>query len=71
MKKDALKEQQKKCINLDYLKQRTKDNPKSIMEMITLYLEQAPGLVSTMKQSLQNKDWPKLQAAVHKMISSF
>ena len=71
MKKEAVQEQQKKCINLDYLKQRTKDNPKLIMEMIALYLEQTPPLVIAMKQSLQNKDWPKLQAAVHKMIPSF
>jgi HPt (histidine-containing phosphotransfer) domain-containing protein len=70
-KKGSVQEQQKKCINLDYLKQRTKDNPKLIMEMIALYLEQTPPLVSAMKQSLENKDWPKLQAAVHKMIPSF
>jgi hypothetical protein len=56
MKKEAVQEYQKKCIYLDYLKQRTKDNPKLILEMIALYLEQTPRLVSAMKQSLQNKD---------------
>ena len=42
-----------------------------MMEMILLYLEQTPQLISAMKQSLHDKDWPSLQAAVHKMIPSF
>ncbi len=60
-----------KCTDLDYLTHRTKSNPTLMMEMITLYLEQTPPLIKTMKQSLQNKDWNSLQAAVHKMIPSF
>jgi two-component system CheB/CheR fusion protein len=60
-----------KCINLEYLIQRTKSDPKMMMEMITLYLEQTPPLVSAMKQGLQDEDWNKLYAAVHKMIPSF
>jgi hypothetical protein len=39
--------------------------------MISLYLEQTPPLINTMKQSFHNKDWISLQAAVHKMIPSF
>ena len=42
-----------------------------MMEMISLYLEQTPPLVSTMKQSFADKDWKLLQSAVHKMIPSF
>ena len=60
-----------KCINLDYLMLRTKSNPILMMEMISLYLEQTPPLISTMKQSLQDKDWNSLYASVHKMIPSF
>jgi CheY-like chemotaxis protein len=60
-----------KCTNLDYLLRRTKSNPKLMIEMISLYLEQTPSLVSTMKQSLQDKNWDLLQSAVHKMIPSF
>ena len=60
-----------KCIDLDYLNQRTRSNPALMMEMIALYLEQTPPLISTMKQCLQNKDWKRLHAAVHKMIPSF
>ena len=60
-----------KCIDLDYLNRRTKSNPKLMMEMISLYLEQTPTLISTMKESLVIKDWSSLYAAVHKMIPSF
>jgi CheY-like chemotaxis protein len=60
-----------KCTDLNYLIHRTKSDPKLMMEMISLYLEQTPPLVSAMKQSLQDEDWNKLDAAVHKMIPSF
>jgi len=60
-----------RCIDLDYLMHRTKSDPALMMEMITLYLEQTPPLVSTMKQSFHDKDWDLLHAAVHKMIPSF
>ena len=66
-------EQNKKsrCIDLNYLNQRTKSNPVLMMEMISLYLEQTPPLVISMKQSMKNKDWNGLYSAVHKMIPSF
>ncbi|MES2396280.1 MAG: ATP-binding protein [Bacteroidota bacterium] len=60
-----------KCIDLKYLNQRTKSNPAIMMEMISLYLEQTPPLINTMKQSLLDQDWNSLRAAVHKMIPSF
>ncbi|MBV6429868.1 MAG: Aerobic respiration control sensor protein ArcB [Haliscomenobacter sp.] len=60
-----------KCTNLEYLTQRTKNNPTLIMEMITAYLEQTPHLISAMKLSAQDKDWDALYATVHKMIPSF
>ncbi len=60
-----------KCIDLKYLSHRTKSNPKLMSEMISLYLEQTPPLIISMKQSLKNKDWTLLNAAVHKMIPSF
>jgi len=62
---------QLKCIDLEYLIHRTKSNPKLMMEMISLYLEQTPPLIKVMKQSFHDKDWASLQAAVHKMIPSF
>ena len=57
--------------NLNYLNIRTKSNRVLMMEMISLYLEQTPPLINTMKQSLFDKDWKLLQATVHKMIPSF
>lgn len=60
-----------RCIDLQYLIRRTKSNPILMMEMISLYLEQTPPLINTMKHSLLNKDWGSLYAAVHKMIPSF
>jgi PAS domain S-box-containing protein len=60
-----------KCVDLDYLIQRTKSDPALMMEMISLYLEQTPPLVNAMKQSLEDKDWDLLHASVHKMIPSF
>jgi len=60
-----------KCTDLDFLNRRTKSDPKLMMEMISLYLEQTPPLVSAMKEGLKNKDWKSLYSAVHKMIPSF
>jgi len=60
-----------KFIDLSYLTQRTKSDPKLMMQMISLYLEQTPPLISIMKQGLHDKDWNALQGAVHKMIPSF
>jgi PAS domain S-box-containing protein len=60
-----------RCVDLDYLLHRTKSNQALMIEMISLYLEQTPPLISAMKQSLQEKDWKLLQKTVHKMIPSF
>lgn len=53
MEKDQSKKL--KCIDLTYLKHRTKSNPKLMREMISIYLEQTPTLISAMKQSLLEK----------------
>lgn len=60
-----------RCIDLVYLNQRTKSNPTLMMEMISLYLQQTPPLIDTIKQSFADKNWPLLGAAAHKMIPSF
>jgi PAS domain S-box-containing protein len=60
-----------KCTDLNYLIHRTRSNPELMMEMISLYLEQTPPLISAMRQGLYDKDWHSLYAAVHKMIPSF
>jgi HPt (histidine-containing phosphotransfer) domain-containing protein len=42
-----------------------------MMEMISLYLEQTPPLITSMKRSLRDKDWEALYTAAHKIIPSF
>ena len=59
------------CIDLTYLKQRTKSNPALMTEMITLYLTQTPVLIKTIKQSLLDENWSLLSATIHKIIPSF
>jgi CheY-like chemotaxis protein len=59
------------CIDMTYLAEHTNSNPKLMMEMISLYLVQTPPLVTVMRQCLEEEDWDKLYAAVHKMIPSF
>ncbi len=60
-----------KYVDLTYLKQRTKSSPKLMTEIIAIFLEQTPALISSMKKSLQDKDWNLLYKAVHKLIPSF
>jgi len=60
-----------RCIDLDYLNQRTKSHPKLMMEMISAYLEQTPPLIQAMKKSLIDQDWDMLYASAHKIIPSF
>jgi PAS domain S-box-containing protein len=60
-----------KCTDLKYLMHRTKANKALMTEMIQLYLEQTPPLISIMKKSYANKDWGSLQSAIHKIIPSF
>ncbi len=60
-----------RCIDLAYLNTRTKSNPALMMEMISLYLEQTPPLISAMNKGFADKDWISLHAALHKMIPSF
>ncbi|MBU0486359.1 MAG: PAS domain S-box protein [Bacteroidetes bacterium] len=59
------------CIDLAFLEKHTKKKPALMMEMISLFLEQTPHLLSTMKQSANDKDWDLLYQSVHKLIPSF
>lgn len=59
------------CINMEYLNAKTKSNSALMMEMIALYLEQTPPLVSAMNKGFSSMDWGLLHDAMHKMIPSF
>lgn len=58
-------------VDLSYLTQLTKSNPKLMTEMIEVYLRQTPPLLLSMKQSFKDKDWKLLKASAHKIIPSF
>jgi PAS domain S-box-containing protein len=60
-----------KCTDLAYLIGITKNDPKLMMEMIGIYLDQTPILVEAMKKGLLDKDWDTMHAAAHKMVPSF
>ena len=60
-----------KISNLDYLNKITKSNPKLMIEMIEVFLNQTPPLLEIMQESLKNKDSTSLKTAVHKLIPSF
>jgi len=60
-----------RVVNLDYLKQHTKGNPQMIREMIKIYLDETPRLITTMKESIDNMDWETLAEAAHSIIPTF
>jgi PAS domain S-box-containing protein len=65
------KQENKKCVDLNYLTNRTKTNPVMMKEMISVFLKQTPPLVINMKKSFHDKSWESLYASVHKLIPSF
>jgi PAS domain S-box-containing protein len=60
-----------KFTDMTYLKKCTKSNSALMMQMITLYLEQTPPLIASMKQASENKEWDLVYSSVHKIIPSF
>ena len=67
---DSYREEQK-CTNLDYLKHLTKGNPKMIVAMINVYLEENPKHLNKMKQEIENRDWESLARTTHLIKPSF
>ena len=57
--------------NLNYLKELTKDNAEMISEMLHVYLEETPKLLTTIREGVQKRDWPAVQMAAHSLIPSF
>lgn len=62
---------EKKFIDLAYLTGRTMADPKLMSEIITAFLDQTPGLIAIVKQSVLDENWTLLSSAIHKMIPSF
>jgi two-component system OmpR family response regulator len=61
----------KRYIDLGYLSELTNNNCKIMVQIINLYLQQTPSLISMMKKGLAEKDCNLLQRSVHKLIPSF
>ncbi|MGL2994478.1 ATP-binding protein [Flavobacterium sp. TSSA_36] len=70
-KGEKLQKVTSKYIDMSYLNKLTKSDPNLMSEIIIAYLKQTPSLIMTIKNSLENKDWKTMQAAIHKMIPSF
>lgn len=70
-KAEVLEIEQIAFTNLNYLRQRTKNDTGTILQIITAYLDQTPPLIHTMKQSFIEKDWNALHNTIHKMLPSF
>jgi PAS domain S-box-containing protein len=60
-----------KFIDLSYLTNLTRSDPQIMSKMMSLYLEQTPDLLKTMKRSSRKKNWDEVQAASHKLIPFF
>jgi PAS domain S-box-containing protein len=60
-----------KFVDLTYIKTQTRNKPGLIIQMIEIYLEQTPPLISKLKESLCSKDWNLMAAVIHKLIPSF
>ncbi len=60
-----------KYVDFDVIHRRTKSDVKLILELIALYMEQTPLILTAMKQALKDHDWNLLRSAVHKLIPSF
>jgi CheY-like chemotaxis protein len=60
-----------KFVDLSYIKNQTRNKPELIIQMIEIYLEQTPPLISKLKESLGGKDWDLMAAVIHKLLPSF
>ncbi len=71
LKNNQTKNQTTRYTNLEYLRIKTKSNPKLVKEMISIYLQQTPPLLEAMRESIIDKDLKLLAASTHKIIPSF
>lgn len=54
-------------IDLTFLKNFTKDDPKKMKRYITLYLDVAPKTFEEMQRNLQSGDWEQLRINAHSL----
>lgn len=61
----------KKSVNLDYLKNLTKNKSEIIAKMISVYLEETPLLIQEMEDAIKVRNWDALRRAAHSISPSF
>lgn len=71
IKKGEVQKTEEKCVDLNYLRNLTKNNSGMMAEMIEIYLKENPPLISIMRQSIDNNDWESLWKGAHAIIPSF
>lgn len=54
-------------VDLTFLKQFTKEDPKKMKRYISLYLDVAPKTFAEMERNLKNKDWEQLRINAHSL----
>jgi len=59
-----------KVTDLTYLEELSKGDRSFVKEMIGVFLEENPGEVSGLKQSIDESDFPMIYANAHKLKSS-
>ncbi len=64
-------EKKHQYIDLTYLTKCFQSKPARIPQMIALYLDQTPQLITDINQSLKDKDWDTMYEAAHKVMPSF
>jgi HPt (histidine-containing phosphotransfer) domain-containing protein len=62
--------EEKKYCNLDYLKSHSPNNPKFVVEIIKMFLEQTPVFITAVNKCLSVEDWDGLYGNVHKIRPS-
>lgn len=56
-----------KMTNLDYLKSHSPNNPKFVVTILQMILEQIPPVFIEMEKALVNADWNILCGSIHKI----
>lgn len=54
-------------VDLTFLKQFTKDDPKKMKRYISLYLDVAPKTFEEMQRNVKNEDWEQLRINAHSL----
>jgi HPt (histidine-containing phosphotransfer) domain-containing protein len=59
-----------KVTDLTYLEELSKGDMSFVKEMIGVFLEENPGEISALRQSIDESDFPMIYASAHKLKSS-